>query len=162
MSAVTTNDSTGPSLPTQPGTGADALRGSPSVVIPGLSPTLSTKVAELLELEEGWDGAGARPPTPQSLAMAVKLILRLKEFIAGFAEPFLAPTIAGSIQLEWQFEPRTLEFETARDRWLVTGSEKDPSNGRVYHTAECSTDEIGRLARFQRWLQGVEPSWPSA
>ena len=162
MSAGTTNDSRGPTLPTQPGTGTDAPRGSPAVVIPGLSLVLSTKVAELLELEEGWDGAGARPPAPQNLAMAVKLILRLKELTAGFAEPFLAPTIAGSIQLEWQSEPRTLEFEAARDRWLVTASERDSSNGRVYHTAECSTDEIGRLARFQRWLQGVEPSWPSA
>jgi hypothetical protein len=95
------------------------------------------------------------------LARVLKLILRLKEDVVGFVEPFLAPTVTGTIQLEWHSEGRSLELEAARDGWLVTGSEILTTQGRLYYTAECRPDEIAALARFHRWFQGLEPLWPS-
>src|SRR5271154_6319814 len=66
----------------------------------------------LLELEDDWDGGGARRPAPATIGSCIALARRWAYADDDFPPPSsVSPTLEGGVVLQWQAEGTRLEVE---------------------------------------------------
>jgi len=70
----------------------------------GLVPDWAQRLKEFSQLTEGWDSYGARPISGTAIERAKAVILDAVSEQIGLPEPFVAPTSAGGVGLEWEVE----------------------------------------------------------
>jgi hypothetical protein len=126
-----------------------------------LSPALRRRIDELSELQADWDGEGAATVKPRVLADVIEALQHLSRSSSQFREPFLAPTFAGFVQMEWQAQSRALELEATNQGWSIVGTEIARDGRRQYHSALCHRSGLGQLEKFYDWYLGNELLWPS-
>lgn len=70
------------------------------------------KVIKLSNLPENWDSYDGKPPAPNTILLAIKLIASLPwSYFDDVPVPAVIPTSEGGLQLEWNSENRELELE---------------------------------------------------
>ena len=68
---------------------------------------LTARLHQLADLEPGWDGSGAPPPTPWAIDVARDALQRLGDGTAWAVEDvFVVPSAEGGIRLEWVADNR--------------------------------------------------------
>lgn len=112
-----------------------------------------TKLTALMELREGWDSHGARPPAPDTIMDAAQLLAGL--YNLGLPKPAIVPTAGGGIQLEWDVNGVELELTLEPDGRMFALFD-DPSVGESLEKNLAPRDlgpihrELQRIARARR------------
>lgn len=97
--------------------------------LPAWTDRALSKLSELLELPENWNGYGARAVDPRVVPTVLNLLV---EILATGDPPFpdLIPTVDGGVQMEWHTEALDFEIEVS------------PTNEvRAYYCDEEAGDE---------------------
>lgn len=126
-----------------------------------LSPSLRQRIAQLSQLDESWDGEGAKAIKSYVLADVIEALRRFTLQPVPFREPFLAPTFDGFVQLEWHDKKRLLDIEVTDQGWSLVGTMVGNDGSRHYFTAECERSDFQQLEKFYEWFAGSELLWPS-
>ena len=67
------------------------------------------------DMPEAWDHAGAARPSPMAVDQADRLLTRLAPVLEDVPEPLVGATRGGTVQIEWEDEPRYFKAEVSGD-----------------------------------------------
>jgi hypothetical protein len=125
-----------------------------------ISPELSRKALELLELEANWDGEGAKPVRPQVFARILMLLGSIRRAHSSFLLPFVAPTFGGYLLLDWTSPVRNLEVEALARGWSVVGTLISKAGKKDYFQAEGDFG-VGSILSYYEWFRDELLLWPT-
>ncbi|MCP9491032.1 MAG: hypothetical protein MSC31_14340 [Solirubrobacteraceae bacterium MAG38_C4-C5] len=98
------------------------------------------RINELLLLPPGWDTYGAQPITVENVLLALSLLERLVDLDSP--APIIVPTVAGGIQMEWEFDRTAVEVRVDEGgAWFFVGDDSGE------HEGPASADLSARAAR---------------
>lgn len=101
-----------------------------------LAPVL-TKMAELLQLPEGWNSHRARPIQQSAVRRALEV---LKEAMQpDTPPPVVVPTFRGGVQLEWHMDNLDLEVEIRPDGRVLVAYENESGDEWEPHSTMTAT-----------------------
>ncbi len=135
-----------------------ATSASPSVVIEPWSPEhapnwlgeVATRLSELEQLADGWDGHGALAPTSDVLVDSFSEFGSIIPSVAP--EPAIFPTTVGGVQFEWTVGDIHVELEYLPggvvDGWAGDSHGQECWHGAMAEIGSAVSPWLERLSRF--------------
>jgi hypothetical protein len=131
---------------------------SPSIVLepwsaedaPNWLGVIATRLSELEQLADGWDGHGAIAPTGDVLVASFR---EFGSVIPSQApEPSIFPTTVGGVQFEWTVGDVHLELEYLPDGvvdgWAEDSQTQESWHGPMSEIESAVSQWLARLSRF--------------
>jgi len=124
-----------------------------------ISADLASRLQELIDLPEDWDGDHAKAIQLAAVEQTISLLKKLQQSHAAFCLPFIAPTFEGNLLLDWTSTQRTLEVESEAGSWSIVGTKMMNDGSKEYFSASTVQDETGML-EYYKWFCGDLQTWP--
>ena len=108
---------------------------------------------ELSVLPGNWDGEGSPSPSAPLVAATGKLLVSIHSRIpADLGAPFICPTAAGGIQMEWTMGRRHFELEFLDADTLVYGTVDEQDGREAVHAGELPAQDVEAVCRRVSWV----------
>lgn len=114
--------------------------------------TLS-RLHEIGQLGEDWDGCGSRGTDRAVLLAAEDLACRVAPMVdKGLPAPFVCPIAGGTLQFEWTRGRRHIEVEFVDESQLAVLKEDTSDSGATMESEEFPASRIDRVTELLGWL----------